>query len=353
MNKQRIIIFDFMKVIAVFLIIVTYISEMFCQKYPNISLGDFLTADFLNVIGKVAIPILFMISGALLLEQKTDWTKYRKKIFRLFLVTAIFTIIYFLWNTFYLNIEYNLWNTLINVFFNPIKTHLWILYVLLGINIILPFIKKMIENLSHKEENLLIILWLTFSGGVYFIISLLGWLVNLNIEVNYPIPVIQIPFYLGYFIAGYILSKRIKSLKKEQRADWSMWSIILAIFSIVVAFSLVFIQSNLANVYNESLINYSSILVMISSLSIFTICLINRTKVEQKLNKRVVLMFSEQALLIYLIFPIYLDIFKKYLDITIPIAIFSIITFSIILALVSLLTTYLLNKIWLLFKKRN
>ena len=52
--------------------------------------------------------------------------------------------------------------------FEPTKRHLWFMYAIIGIYIVLPFVQKMCKNLSKVEENLFMVLWAFFCRNCIF-----------------------------------------------------------------------------------------------------------------------------------------------------------------------------------------
>ena len=129
-----------------------------------------------------AVPLFFMVNGALLLRKPIDVKKHYKKVIHLILVTILWKIIYIVGSLLVGRIfsndltPLNIITTLTSN--NNIKSvpteHLWFMYSLIGVYIILPFIQTFIGN-NKKRYNIILALSLLLSFGASFLgdISLL------------------------------------------------------------------------------------------------------------------------------------------------------------------------------------
>jgi surface polysaccharide O-acyltransferase-like enzyme len=68
MNKRE-HIFDILRIVSMFLVIVVHICNIYMRMYPKINIADYIVADLFNSISRIAVPIFFMISGSLLLDK--------------------------------------------------------------------------------------------------------------------------------------------------------------------------------------------------------------------------------------------------------------------------------------------
>ena len=60
---------SFLRVLATFSVIVIHVSGPLVVKFGDISLFDWHVANFFDSISRYAIPMFFIISGALLLDK--------------------------------------------------------------------------------------------------------------------------------------------------------------------------------------------------------------------------------------------------------------------------------------------
>ena len=102
MKEQRIVYFDYLRIIAIFAVVVLHFAA---QNWDNIDVSSFEWQVF-NLYDAVAawgVPVFVMISGALFLGKELTLKKlYGKYILRI--VTAFFfwSVLYALWSNFFL-----------------------------------------------------------------------------------------------------------------------------------------------------------------------------------------------------------------------------------------------------------
>ena len=145
MKKKKNITIEILRIIACFFVIVCHTYGWGFDK-KIFDLTWFLSVA-IYLISKTAVPIFFMISGALYLKKDYSYKEmFRKIIFRILVPLILFSaLLYFKENR-----ECSLTNLI--KFFNKllagkILEHYWFLYTLIGLYLAIPFIRKMILNL--------------------------------------------------------------------------------------------------------------------------------------------------------------------------------------------------------------
>ena len=154
--------FDILRVISIVLVIIIHITNIYLIQDKNLSNNYFISL-FFNSFSRICVPLFFMISGALLIDEKFDMKKYFKRIMKFIFILIIWSLIYY-----YSNEEHEEFNkVLFNSLFNSRLTsrHLWFMYAIIGIYIALPFIQGMVKNMNRETEKLFIILWIIFCGS--------------------------------------------------------------------------------------------------------------------------------------------------------------------------------------------
>lgn len=141
---------DILKIIACFLVIVNHTNSRIFLSI-GISPTWFLSLSYFYIC-KVAVPIFIMVSGALLLKKEESYKDvYRKRILKYAAVLVIFSLLYYL-----ISISQNHGGFSLKEFASamaqaPITTAYWYLYMLLGLLIMLPILRKMIPNLTDTD----------------------------------------------------------------------------------------------------------------------------------------------------------------------------------------------------------
>lgn len=202
---------DILKILAsLSVVFIHVVSTLWYTLDPHLKSWAYL--NFADTISRWCVPAFIMVSGLLLLNPKKEisfknlFFKYIAKIFILLLFWIIF---YAFINIWYVN------DFSIKLFFNYIvnsQYHLWYLYILLGLYIITPILKKII-----KEENKFIIEYFLVLWFIYNFLNYISQLPNFS---NLSIIFSKFDFnfitgYIGYYILGYYL--HTYSIKKIYR----------------------------------------------------------------------------------------------------------------------------------------
>ena len=305
---------DLLRVISMIMVIIIHIANYYCRSYSNISRVSYLGALIFNTISRISVPTFFMISGATLLNKKYDKCKNKIRIKRKLITLLVITIVYFLWDTYYMEKSVNL----IKLLYMPERKLLWFMYAIIGIYISLPFIKCMVDKMAKEEDKLFIILWIVFNGI----------LKNIGITEYYRVPIIDGTYYLGYFVIGYLILKYSKEIEEKKN---NLFLILASLLSfLIVVITTYFISLN-NNKHFTGLLTYSNLFVIISSISSFILIYFNITEKDNKIVSKL----SYLSFGIYLIHGIFLNIIMNYIPynnissfIGIPILLIIILTIS-------------------------
>lgn len=199
--KQRVVFLDWLRVIACFMVMVVHASECVYSNDYSFSFPSELgrwSVCLINGFVRPAVPLFLMASAYLLVPLRTDTgTFFRKRLMRVVVPFALWLIIYAvlpaLWGE--ISIETakaNLAQIAIN--FIPRASHLWFIYMLLGIYIIMPVLTPWLERVSRREEECYILLWL-FTTLFWHAHEIFGDIFG---ECWWN------PFPLFYYVSGYV-----------------------------------------------------------------------------------------------------------------------------------------------------
>ena len=239
-----------------------------------------------------AVPVFFMITGALLLDKKISYkdifSKYIKKIAIVLLVfgtTFAFVKQYALTRVFS-NELIN--NTLLSVLEDTGFGHLWYLYVLIGLYLLLP-VFNLIKKLEKNETKKLLLVLFFFDFCSPLISTLTGIKIACYIPVSYPV---------FYYILGYYLNK-FTSISKQKSC------LMIVIGEIVV------ILTNMLGFHAKNLSSYSSPIIVIIAIGVFSLFKILKSK--RLYNK--IWTLDRLCLGVYIIHPLYIHITYRLLKI--------------------------------------
>ncbi|MCK0180161.1 acyltransferase family protein [Flavobacteriaceae bacterium S0862] len=190
----------FLRVLATFSVIVIHVSAPILGEYGNISLFDWNLGNAFDSSNRYSVPMFFMISGALLLNKDYTLKEFFKKRFIKILPPFIFwSLVYSIYKRFVIGNEQS--GVLDSVdkitrdIFYGSEYHLWFVFVLLGIYLLTPIIRKWVKQASSKEVAFFLSIWLFTI--VYRIPGL---------SIYFPkVELMYFSGYLGYFVLGYYL----------------------------------------------------------------------------------------------------------------------------------------------------
>lgn len=193
--KNRDISLDIIRVIACILVV----SMHSPIPSPNAN-GVFLSA--LSYFTAPCIGLFFMVSGALLLPVRENYTTFLKHRFGKVIVPTLFwTAIYITINVYNAPDYGNLAKTVFSIPFSAQGNGvLWFMYTLAGIYLLAPIVSSWLEKAGKKDVEMVLLLWT---------ITLCYPILELLVDINTSDTGILYYFggYAGYFLLGFYLKK--------------------------------------------------------------------------------------------------------------------------------------------------
>lgn len=207
MIKKRKIHMDILRILAIILVIYNHTNE---KGYYLFSITENpLTYPFymaLSILCSIAVPLFFMISGALLLgREETLKTLYKKRVVRIILVILIFSFMQYVYKTVWADWEFSVGDFLKRVISSPIIVPYWYLYAYLAYVIMLPFLRSIVKTLKAENYIYLFILYIVVNGLGPILQFLLG-IDNINLTVPMLESTIFFPL-AGYYFENLLPEK--------------------------------------------------------------------------------------------------------------------------------------------------
>ena len=184
-------------------------------------LSDWLAADFYNALSRFAVPVFVMITGALLLNKEYELGAFLKKRLTRIIWPFLFWSLVFIGYCWYdeeLNFTSDFWHNtgiVLHQLQNGAYYHLWYVYMLIGLYLIIPVLGKFVRNASEKEIRYFLVVWfivIAFSQpylahywpqvDVRYFSGYIGYLVLGHYLANKPIPKsgLLIPLWVYYLV---------------------------------------------------------------------------------------------------------------------------------------------------------
>ena len=212
-RDNRVIYLDILRIISIFAVIVIHAAAMNWYTQPVNTLA-WASVNFYTAVSRFCVPVMFMISGALFLNQDINLKKlWSKNILRI--VTA------FLFWSFLYAVPY--WANMLLMHMDIVKSsglhpvkgfydelmrghfHQWFLYALLPLYILTPFIRKFVN------DKILIKYFLILSFIFASLVPTLRYMPFIDALVAIPADSLKLGTvlfsqYAFYFVLGYYLN---------------------------------------------------------------------------------------------------------------------------------------------------
>ena len=323
-QKNRIVSFDVLRILAAFGVIVIHLAAYGLYEYSQSV--EWTVRNFYHSLFRWVVPIFVMISGVLFLSvtKQVDIKKlYVKNILHITLVYIVWSIIYVIYDGVG---GRNLFEILQKI--SSGHFHLWFLKMLIGLYVAVPIMRAVV--LDKKIEKYFICIAIATATLYPMCLQVMGYLndsAKLLLAINYEGLDVHIALgYVGYFVLGhYLLTYNISG-----RIAQAIY--VLGAMSVLV----VFILSQWASAYiggtYTGFYEYLNLFTMFEASAIFII--INKMKFASRyhgLLKKV----SDATLGIYVVHVLVMYMVFYYIDFSILYNIILIPCYAVLIFVIS------------------
>jgi len=244
---------DGMRVVATLLVIVIHVSA---KGFGLMGEKNWWAVNAWESMARVAVPLFFMISGALLLGRSHGIASIGRREWRILLPLAAWSVLYLLWFR-YTGQRQSDWPALI--LNGPVVGHLWYLYALAGVYVFLPVLAAFHQHTPVRVQMFCLLFWFIAASLVPLEIALTGRRVA-------GIDWAALHLYPGYMAAGALLYRTLPAVPRRVHlaCAWAAWLLL----AIAIAVATWWRSHTLAQA-NETFYAYSSPLVLLASLAAF------------------------------------------------------------------------------------
>jgi surface polysaccharide O-acyltransferase-like enzyme len=311
MAGKRLVHYDLVRIIAMFGVIVVHTSGTFYRVTAPISSFNWQVSNIYSTSGKFSICIFMMVSGMLFLNPKKSITisaLFQKNILRILSGFIFWSAAYALFGLWVKSMMGGFSYGYMHDFFIDFVTgnyHLWFCYMIIGIYMIVPFL-RLITGDEHLMKYYLIL-------SIIFV-STIPVLQQLPDLVSQPLTIavtqLRLNFVLGWvgiFILGYYLSYCNISKKAE------IISYILGILSLIFTIVLNGLLSVRNNQSYEGLYELTNINILLTAVAVFIFFRLHVSKVDfSERFQKLTLIMSECTFGVYFIHVFIIIIFQQY-----------------------------------------
>lgn len=316
-NQNRSGAISFLRVFATVAVVISHAWSTLAEN-PDmfvLTATEKITFEIGYNLLKWAVPVFYMITGALMLRKDRDITigecicKYAK---RMLLALLIFGIPYAMMISFFATRTITLSmipQALIRVINGESFSHLWYLYTMIGIYLALPFIKLFVSHASRQIFQYTLVVMFIFN----FCFKLINGLAGLDIAFEYLLNGSSL-FYmlLGYYVCY--------ENPKWANSHWISLGMIM--FS-----SAVIVLASGENGALEFVMSYDSPVAVLMATGFFALGIKSKRKETDTLWKLDRMCFG-----VYLVHPLFIHFVYKFLKLT-PIGTPMFFVLSIVYAL--------------------
>ncbi|MBQ7926908.1 MAG: acyltransferase family protein [Lachnospiraceae bacterium] len=305
-STQRNIGLDILRILACLFVVISHTSSQLAVNAPLTSFNG-LVAHIMNTIGHTGTILFLFISGSLLLSEDYSFIPrkfYTRNFLRLLIAYYSWVIIYHLVGFIQRGIytPTHAKDVLLNIIEGKAGYHFWYLPMLLGIYLLLPFLRA----ICHKSKALVAYF------VAFFLVVQIGFSTLLIPEFPYKyllaslmnrIPLTLVNHYAGYFVLGYFLTQLIKDGKIKTPRLWG-WLLIISgpLLSVAGDFLLVAQQGT----HNVAFNGLFAAPLCISAIGFFLL-FHSRQPVLSERGQHMVLQFSKLTFGIYMLHPMILS----------------------------------------------
>jgi surface polysaccharide O-acyltransferase-like enzyme len=192
---------DFIRVIAIYLVVIIHVSGQITNEWGQIPPLPWMLANVYGSVARISVPLFFMMSGYLLLPKSESLHFfYTRRVMKIFIPLVFWSLIYLGW--FCGNHPNTCTSSFVrdSLLVNGTYYHLWFLYSLLGIYLVVPVLRLMFNPGGDKKIFWYLIgLWLIFQPGLT--VATTFW----NFRINLGVPLAA--GFVGFFFLGYLLGE--------------------------------------------------------------------------------------------------------------------------------------------------
>jgi len=292
---------DFVKVTAIFLVVLLHSAAPWVYRYGLIADFDWQVGNIIDSATRVSVPLFFMTTGYLLLSKPIYLkTYFNKRVKRIALPWLAWSIIYLIYKSSRSDSLITISEGLLAFINGDIYFHFWFLYTLIGLYLFIPVISWFLEAELQKRSLYFLTLWL-ISISIFPFLNAFSRNIT-NFEIKFAVDLSMFGGFTGYIIAGALISKCNPS--KTQ------WLLIFAAYTIGVAITF---TGTAAGTYKlgrliEYFYDYAAPNVILTAFAAFL--LLKKVGTMMGQNRKASLVFTRlgyASLGIFLIHPMFIN----------------------------------------------
>ena len=239
MTNQRVIFLDYLRFFACLMVLVVHCCEPFYLGGPGTlvaSLGDGVWMSAIDSACRASVPLFVLASSYLLFPVQGDTRKFfKRRIERVLIPLGVWMLLYAFFpltalspvlggEAEHMDVVANLKQMIFN--FVPHAGHLWFVYMLLGVYVLMPLISPWIEKVSRRGEEALLVVWLFTTTAPFLTHIAQNWVGNGDLWGYCPwnqFGALQyVSGYIGYIVLGHYLRTYVGEMSWKKTLGWAI-----------------------------------------------------------------------------------------------------------------------------------
>ncbi len=211
-NEKRFEYLDYIRVFATVMVIIIHCIYEYLGDFSNKGSILWTSLVFVNELLRTGVPLFFMMSGYLLLQKDITDIKafYKKRFVKIAIPFLVYDIFYFILNSIIYKTDFSVMRFLRELADRGSAYHLWFVYSILFIYLLMPFLRMIVSKCTVKTLFLFLVLC-GFQTTVRPILNII-----FNGKLHFYLTDDGIMGYVGYVILGYLMGNFNFSKKTEK-----------------------------------------------------------------------------------------------------------------------------------------
>ena len=336
---KRVIYFDILRIAAIFAVVAVHLSA---QHWLDVDVSSraWFAFNLYCTTGKWSVPIFVMISGALVLGRNISIRTIIKK------NVARIATVFLSWSGCYALVDLVFRHAPLSVVLSQLITghyHLWFLYMIVGLYLLIPLLRPIVQNETLTHYFLLLALVFTFLlPQLALFTSFVSYEASTVIRTVIMYSYCFFPLgFTVYFVGGYYLSRR--SFSHREEIVLYCVGVAALLFSIIAPAAL----SRAQGAANPTFYSYNDLNVLCTSVPIFVFA--KQHLVFPRMGERAYALLrkmSKYSFGVYLVHPMVIELLQHFgIDTFSCNAFFSVPLLAIFVFTASTAISALLNRI--------
>ena len=285
----RLIWLDFIKVLSAFAVVMTHIASIGWQAMVPTAQGWFITSVY-EIATRFAVPCFFMVSGALMLNPRrcnSNYGSYCRRALHMGLIALTVSFLFFLMQ--YLLQGWQGWRLILSSTIDG-PYFIWYLWVLVGIDLLIPALRAIAEKREALISTLIVLA--VFVIGKSTVSAMLpNTLLNIWFD-NFILFCSGMEGILYYLLGAFLISSKLDIRQQVHLSIAGLISLVIAIF--------LNYRSALINGADLYYVARDNLFIAVFSIGFFSFGQLCSRKIQ---TSRIIKSLSAVGLYIYLIHP--------------------------------------------------